>query len=303
MGGNDELSDLSKAINQMLGILQQARDELESRVEERTLEFSEANTQLKLEIAERTRMEEALIQARDQALEASRLKTELLANVSHELRTPLNVILGYTEMLKMDIYGPLTDQQQQPIQEIINSTEYLTEMITALLSEAQLDSGRLELSNSSFAPAELLDNVRSNVTSLAQSKGLTLTTTLTEDLPANLWGDPNRLQQILFNLVSNAIKFTKQGKVEIQLYRPDADHWTLQVSDTGPGIPAEARNYIFEPFRQVDGSLTREYSGVGLGLSIVKQLTELMGGHILLTSEVGCGSTFKVVLPIVTEPA
>lgn len=254
------------------------------------------------DITGRKQTEMELAQARDQALEASRLKTELLANVSHELRTPLGVILGYAEMLKMGIYGPLSDQQQQPIHEVIDSTEYLTEMITALLSEAKLDAGKLELSYSSFTPADLVDNVRSKVNTLAQTKGLTLTTILAEDLPATLWGDPNRIQQILFNLVSNAIKFTKQGKVEVELYRPDPDHWALQVSDTGPGIPDEAKSYIFEPFRQVDGSVTREYRGVGLGLSIVKQLTQLMGGQILLTSEVGCGSTFKVILPIVAEP-
>lgn len=255
------------------------------------------------DITGRKQTEMELARARDQALEASRLKTELLANVSHELRTPLGVILGYAEMLKMGIYGPLSDQQQQPIHEVIDSTEYLTEMITALLSEAKLDAGRLELSYSSFAPADVVANVRSKVSTLAQTKGLTLTTSLAEDLPATLWGDSNRIQQILFNLVSNAIKFTKQGRVEVQLYRPDTDHWALQVSDTGPGISDEAKGYIFEPFRQVDGSVTREYRGVGLGLSIVRQLTQLMGGEILLTSEVGCGSTFKVILPIVTEPA
>lgn len=299
VSGNDELTHLSRTINQMLGALQQSRDELERRVEERTAELSEANTHLKLEIAERQRVEEALIQARDQALEASRLKTELLAKVSHELRTPLGIILGYTEALQMGAFGPLSAEQQEPAREILQSTTHLTRMITDLLSEAQLEASKLKLNIDSFAPADLATNVHSKMNPLAQAKGITLTTDIAADMPPILWGDSYRLQQILINLVSNAIKFTQQGGVQVQLYRPDPDHWALQVSDTGPGIPAEAQTYIFEPFRQVDGSITRLQAGAGLGLSIVKQLTALMEGQLTLTSQVGQGSTFRVTLPFI----
>lgn len=247
-------------------------------------------------VADRTR---ELVVARDQALEASRLKTELLAKVSHELRTPLNVILGYTELLQMGIYGPLSEQQRPPTQEIVSSTHSLTDLITDLLSQAQLDTGRFQLKPCAFNPADILTGLCTKMNPAAQAKGLTLTTTITPDLPATLWGDPGRIQQILINLVSNAIKFTLQGKVEIRLYRPDAAHWVLQVSDTGPGIPIEAQASIFEPFWQIDSSMTRKHSGVGLGLSIVKQLTTLMGGQVTLTSEIGRGSTFNVILPFI----
>jgi signal transduction histidine kinase len=127
---------------------------------------------------------------------------------------------------------------------------------------------------------------------------LRLESEIAPEVPFILVGDTVRLQQILVNLISNAIKFTAEGMVKVRLYCPDADHWALQVSDTGAGIPVEAQTYIFEPFRQVDGSMTREYAGTGLGLSIVKQLTTLMGGGITLASAAGQGSAFTIFLPI-----
>lgn len=264
------------AVNQVA----QERDRMEQRVADRTRE---------------------LVVARDRAVEASRLKTELLARVSHELRTPLSVILGYIEMLRMGVFGPLSVEQRPPAQEIFDSVNHLTNLINDLLSQAQLDANRLELDNSPFIPADLVANMHSKMNPLAQAKGLTLTTAIAADLPAILCGDSHRVQQILFNMVGNAIKFTRQGVVRVQLYRPDPDHWALQVSDAGPGIPGEAQNYIFEPFRQIDGSMTREHTGLGLGLSIVKRLATLMGGQVTLTSEVGRGSTFEVVLPLIEE--
>jgi signal transduction histidine kinase len=133
---------------------------------------------------------------------------------------------------------------------------------------------------------------------LAATKGLKLKADIGADMPALLIGDLARLQQILVNLVSNAIKFTESGKVQVNLCRPDAARWIMQVSDTGIGIPLEAQARIFEPFVQVDGSITREQAGSGLGLSIVKQLTHLMGGEITVKSEVGQGTIFTVILPL-----
>jgi hypothetical protein len=133
---------------------------------------------------------------------------------------------------------------------------------------------------------------------LATRKGILLTQQIASDMPATILGDANRLQQILVNLVGNAIKFTKEGKIEVEIYRSDESHWVLQVSDTGPGIPTAAQNTIFEPFQQVDNSVTREHGGSGLGLSIVKQLTVLMTGEITLESKRGQGSTFTVRLPL-----
>ena len=133
---------------------------------------------------------------------------------------------------------------------------------------------------------------------LAHKKGLQLTTSLDPTLPYELRGDEHRLQQIIINLIGNAIKFTKEGSVSVNFLHPTADHWAIQVQDTGVGIPKEAQAYIFEPFRQVDSAITRDNRGIGLGLSITKQLVDLMGGQIALESEIGKGSNFTVLLPI-----
>jgi signal transduction histidine kinase len=133
---------------------------------------------------------------------------------------------------------------------------------------------------------------------MAHAKELKLTTHIAGDVPTKLSGDWQRLQQILINIIGNAIKFTEEGTVSVRVYTPSADHWALEVSDTGIGIQKKALSYIFEPFRQADDSATREYGGAGLGLSIVKQLVDLMKGEITLESEVGQGSTFTIVLPL-----
>jgi PAS domain S-box-containing protein len=249
-------------------------------------------------ITERKRVEEELAQVRDQALEASRLKTELLAKVSHELRTPLGAILGFSEILEFGIYGALSEKQKLTVAEIIDSTHYLTAMVSQLLDQAQLDAGKLKLNLTSFTPAHILDSTLPKMEVLAKSKGLSLTAEVAPELPITLTGDLPRLQQILVNLTSNAIKFTRTGCVRIHLDQPNAAHWAIRVTDTGIGIPHEAQTHLFEPFMQVDGSMTREQAGTGLGLSIVKQLVNLMGGEITLKSEVGQGSAFTVLLPL-----
>jgi signal transduction histidine kinase len=250
------------------------------------------------DISERKRVEEELAQARDQALEASHLKTELLAKVSHELRTPLGAILGFSEILALGIYGALSEKQEQTLAEIIDSTYYLTNMVNGLLDQAQLDAGKLKLNLTCFAPADILTGTLSKMKVLAGHKGLSLTSEISADMPPVLTGDLIRLQQILVNLTSNAIKFSQTGSVKVRLYRPNVDQWAMQVIDTGIGIPLEAQAHLFEPFMQVDGSMTRKQAGTGLGLSIVKQLATLMGGEVTLESEVGQGSTFTVLLPL-----
>ena len=249
------------------------------------------------DITERKRAEAALALARDQALEASRLKSELLSKVSHELRTPLGVILGYTEMIQEGIYGPITDKQRETTTKIIEGTQYLADLVTDLLDQAALEAGKFKLRISSFAPADIIEDTLSKMTIPAKNKGLTLTADIAPDLPGTLSGDPDRIKQILINLIGNAIKFTSQGSIHIGVYQPDSIYWALAVSDTGPGIPPEAQAQIFEPFGQVDGSATRTFAGTGLGLALVEQLTTLMGGQVTLESEVGQGSTFTVLLP------
>lgn len=306
IAGQDEISNLAGAINTMLTALQrsgealhQANQGLEIRVEERTAELSASNKLLKTEIEERKRIEQALALARDQALAASRLKTELLAKVSHELRTPLSVILGYVEMLQLEVYGSLNEAQKEPLHHIQERTFYLTKQVNELLDEAALEAGKLLLYSSSFNLTDILNEVNDQTQILARTKGLNFTIEVEVGMPATLSGDAHRLQQILSNLVGNAVKFTETGSVHLAIRKAGESHWEIQVTDTGPGIPAEAQPWIFEPFRQVDGSETRLHRGSGLGLSIVKQLVILMEGQILLESEVGKGSTFTVRLPLI----
>jgi len=250
------------------------------------------------DITKRKKAEEALIHAFNQAVEANQLKTQLLANISHDLRTPINAILGYAEMLQEGIYGPVSDEQRIIYNRILDNTTNLTHMVSQLLDQAQLEAGTLKLAVTSFAPAELIERVESTMKVLAQSKGLQLDCTISPDMPPVLSGDPNRLYQILANLVDNSVKFTEQGAVEVEFYCPDEEHWAMRVSDTGSGIPPEAHSHIFEAFQQIDGTATREHVGSGLGLSIVKQLTTLMDGEVLLESQLGQGSTFTIVLQI-----
>lgn len=253
------------------------------------------------DITDRKRAEETLELARDQALEASRLKTQLLSNVSHDLRTPLGGILGYAEMLQAGVYSKLTPKQYEAVSEIIDSTNQLLTFVNNLLSQAQIETGRTALKTSPFKPVVLLADIRSMFGPLAQTKGLTLRSEIAPAVPEILNGDIDRLRQMLSNLVGNAIKFTERGEINIRIFCPNKNQWAIQVSDTGPGIPAKAQGYIFEPFRQVDGTITREHGGSGLGLSIVKQLAILMGGKITLESKIGVGSVFTIFLPLTLE--
>jgi signal transduction histidine kinase len=157
----------------------------------------------------------------------------------------------------------------------------------------------LKLNSRFFVSTSLMQAMLAKMNVLAQAKGLNLSASIAPEVPPTLHGDPDRLQQVLVNLVSNAIKFTQAGAVQIRFYCPDPSHWAMEVSDTGPGIPPEAQSYIFEPFRQVDGSMTRVHTGAGLGLSIVKHLVTLMEGQVTLDSEVGRGSIFTVCLPLI----
>jgi signal transduction histidine kinase len=230
--------------------------------------------------------------------EVDRMKSTFVSMASHELRTPLNAILGYAEMLREAVYGPLLDKQNGVIERIMANTGQMVSLVNNLLDQAEIEAGRLALNVTSFAPADLIDGVQSVMGVLAQAKGLELTSYIADDVPATLSGDRQRLHQILVNLVGNAIKFTEQGAVHVRAYRPNASHWALEVSDTGRGIPSEAQARIFDPFRQADDLVTREHAGFGLGLSIVRQLITMMGGEITLASEVGRGSTFTVLLPL-----
>ncbi len=230
--------------------------------------------------------------------ELERMKNIFISSVSHELRTPLNAILGYADMLKEAVYGPVSNGQRNVLDRIVVNARRLLTIVNDLLDQAQIEAGMLKIKIASFSPRDLVADVINTMNGLAQPKGLELTGEIATDVPDTLSGDRQRLHQILVNLVGNAIKFTDEGGVHVRVYQPDARHWAMEVSDTGPGIPPDAQPRIFEPFWQVDGSVTREHSGSGLGLSIVKQLTNLMGGEVTATSQMGEGSTFTVTMPL-----
>ncbi len=234
-----------------------------------------------------------------QEAELERMKSAFVSMVSHELRTPLNAILGYAEMLQESIYGPLLEKQRTAAARIMNNTERLLSTVNDLLDQAAMEAGRMTVEIRSFTPATLLDELQVVVGDMAHRKGLEFLTRVDGTVPGRLRGDPHRLNQILVNLAGNAIKFTDRGSVAVRIGRPEPERWSLEVSDTGPGIAPEERPYIFEAFRQAESLTTRQHGGVGLGLSIVRRLVTLMGGEINLKSDVGRGSTFTVMLPLV----
>ena len=230
------------------------------------------------------------------AQEASRLKDDFLATLSHELRTPLNAILGYARMLRSGIVGP--ERLERAIETIERNATSLNQIVEDVLDISRIVSGKIRLN---VQPVEFPDVVRNAVdavTPAADAKGVRVEAVL-DPLAAPISGDPERLQQILWNLLSNAVKFTsKGGKVQVRLERVNSDV-ELSVSDTGIGIPPEFMPHVFERFRQADAGIAREQGGLGLGLSIAKQLTEMHGGTIEAESEgAGQGATFRLKMPL-----
>jgi signal transduction histidine kinase len=233
--------------------------------------------------------------------ELEKLKSAFVAIVSHELRTPLNAILGYAEMFREAIYGPMNDKQINMAERIITNTRRLLGLINDLLDQAQIEAGKLTIHNGPLRPSELLEHVHHLLDKPASEKNLRLTSEMDDTLPETLIGDSARIEQILVNLVTNAIKFTDAGEIRIRLFHlPHFHKWGIEVTDTGRGIPPSELPYIFETFRQVENDATRSQGGFGLGLAIVKQLVNLMNGEIKVASEPGQGSTFTVTLPLVT---
>ena len=230
--------------------------------------------------------------------ELEKMKSAFVAMVSHELRTPLSAILGYAEIFKEHVYGPLNEKQDNMIGRIISNSRRLLNLINDLLDQAQMEAGKLKIKYENFRPAELLDNLHSDMDKLTTDKGLALKSELDQNMPETLVGDSARLQQILVNLVNNAVKFTDEGLIHVAVNKLDEKQWGITVTDTGKGIPQEELPYIFDTFRQVEGTTIRVHGGFGLGLSIVKQLVNLMGGQISVESELEKGSTFSITLPL-----
>ena len=242
-----------------------------------------------------------LIIARKLAEEATVLKSQFLATMSHELRTPLNAIIGYTEIQLEGMTGELTPEQEDYQRRVLANGEHLLALINDVLDISKIEAGRMEIVNNPFNVREWMNEIVLQNRGLAEGKGLEFAVDIDPQLPETIIGDAARLKQIVINLISNAIKFTEKGSVKVNLSQNDAQSWKITVTDTGIGIPAHAQDMIFDEFRQVDNTATRQYGGTGLGLAIVKKLVLMMGGKINLKSETGEGSTFTITIPYVKE--
>jgi len=255
--------------------------ELEDKVKARTEELETANKELQ--------------KANIKIMEADRLKSEFLANMSHELRTPMNAIIGFSRLVRRKAADVLPERQLDNLEKVEISATQLLALINDILDLSKIEAGKMSLNVMSFDFAPLVDSCFSTVEPMVKKETVRLIQDIPEDL-AEMQSDPDKLKQIIINLLSNALKFTDKGEVKLTA-RLETDSLNITISDTGVGIPDDALEYIFDEFRQVDGSSTRRHGGTGLGLSITKKLTNMLGGTIEASSVEGQGSTFTIRLP------
>lgn len=295
----DELGELSSTFNKMAQALwerdqklRELNNSLEARVHERTSELEKlANT---LHEANKE-----LFQATQEAEEASRLKSEILATMSHELRTPLNAIIGFTDILLAEMDGEVNTTQRTDLERIMASSEHLLSMIDATLNIAQIEAGRARLREDIISIPTIVDELLEPYQVSVKTKQLKLITEIDPSMPPQIVADKQRIEHIITNLLNNALKFTEQGSITFAIKPLLAQNqWQIMVSDTGIGLTDENQRYIFEAFRQVDSSVSRKYEGIGLGLTVVQRTVELMNGQIDLQSQEGAGCTFTVTLPL-----
>ena len=278
--------------------LSKAKAQLEMTVDQRTAQLTAANKLLRIEIAERKRAEIALQEALHKAEAASRAKSTFLANMSHELRTPLNAIIGYSEMLQEEALESGLKDIIPDTQKIYNAGKHLLTLINDILDLSKIEAGRMELYLEKFDLSNLIEEVVATLHPLVEKNHNQLQVSCSENLGV-MYADLTKARQILFNLLSNALKFTEDGTVVLGATRESAggSDWVyLQVSDTGIGMSAEQQQGLFQPFIQGDASTTRKYGGTGLGLAISRLFCQMMGGDITVESQLDVGSTFTVNL-------
>src|SRR5687768_9974392 len=278
------LHDLTQFVeNQRLAReLQTLNEQLEQRIRDATTELEERNRQLEWQSAELGK--------------ASRLKSEFLAAMSHELRTPLNVIIGYTSLMRERIYGELTIPQDDTLTRVHGTSQHLLQLINNILDLSKIEAGKMPLHVEEVDLGAVIEELSETIMPMVRKKQLVYTTSIADDLPPIIT-DNTKLKQVLLNLLSNAIKFTKEGSVSVVAENRPDEAVRITVSDTGIGIRPEHLTEIFEHFRQLDQSHTREYGGTGLGLTITQNLLALLGGTITVQSSFGVGSRFVVELP------
>jgi two-component system, sensor histidine kinase len=273
--------------------LREAHDELEQRVQARTAELAASNTALQNELQQHQKTLAELREAQFVAKCADHAKNEFLATISHELLTPMNGIVGMVEMLMDNAPTPLQREQLGVVQV---SADTLLNIINDLLDFSRIEEGTMELSPTAFSVREQIESFLSPLISRAQEKALRFSWYIETGVPEQIVADHARIGQVLINLVSNAIKFTERGGIDVRIAKISQDecraYLRFSIRDTGIGVPEDKQKVIFEPFVQADSSFSRRYGGTGLGLSISARLVSMMGGTIELESKSGAGSTF-----------
>ena len=300
----EELRTSNEELAEQAAILRQSEEELRAQREQ----LQSTNQDLEETAQQLEQQQERLQQTARDLEQATRYKSDFLANMSHELRTPLNSLLILSRQLAQNDEGNLNPQQRQAAEIIYSGGKDLLTLINDILDLSKVEAGKMDVHIDALPLADLLTDLRRQFEPVARERRLDFITEIDPLLPVSILTDRNRLQQVLRNLLANAFKFTSQGRVQLLISRPALGQATQRsrdpnatiafvISDTGIGIPKGKLEEIFEAFRQADGSTSRKYGGTGLGLNIARQLSSLLGGEVMVHSEVGVGSTFTVVLP------